>query len=80
MACIPFPFNATRQIPKPEIKPCPWPVQYWNPNSIVWQIDPSGLPANVPNPNPGGPNVPAVQWDRYGYHGFPEVPVESFVP
>lgn len=61
MACKPFPYNATRQIPKPYPLPCPWPKQTdVNPE----QIDPTGLPANVPNPNPGTPNP---QYNQPGY-------------
>jgi hypothetical protein len=65
MSCTPFPFNATRQIPNPYPLPCPWPVQQWNPNSVEWQIRPDGLPANVPNNNPGSPNP------QKGQGGYP---------
>ena len=74
MTCTPFPFNATRPIPNPAIKPCPWPTLHEH--SYV-QIDPTGLPANMPNPNPGTPNP---QYNQPDYHGFPQVPVDSFVP
>ena len=67
--------NPTQPIPKPFPFPSPCPPIYAN--DFPRPENPSGLPANEPNPNPGSPNP---QFGQNGYHGFPQVPVESFVP
>ncbi len=65
--------NPNRQIPKPIPYPSPCPRDTLSPYPIQNE-DPTGFPPNVPWNNPGSPNPLPGQWDRYGYHGFPQVP------
>ncbi len=72
-------YNPTQPITLPIPYPSPCPPKTLNPYAyLVWATDnPFGLPANVPQQNPGTPNP---QVGQLGYVGFPEVPSGSFVP
>jgi hypothetical protein len=70
--------NPNRPIPNPFPYPSPCPPKTLSGYAYLTSVKSVfGLPANVPQQNPGSPNP---QPGQLGYVGFPRVPSSSFVP